>query len=271
MLWSELVTARPGSTAVDRALAELVELREALEEAATAPAVQRLWEFCRTTTDAAVIRSVEAAPQYHPLRKVLAARWAERLSHDEARTSRQALAETGRTGLDGTSMLAIEGYRGIRGELELLRGRSVEQCAVLGCGPYPETLMALQASGLVRRRAVGVDRDEDTATLAAALVERFCVPEPEVRVVHEDADAVDFAPYDLVVVANGLLGKGRLMDRVHRTAPPGVRVLIRRPVLMGRLLYEHVEPRSRPGWAVAARHFGTPLSETLLLERSDHP
>ncbi|MFJ8047982.1 hypothetical protein [Streptomyces luteogriseus] len=55
----------------------------------------------------------------------------------------------------------------------------------------------------------------------------------------------------------------------HRT--PGVRVLMRHPVLLGGLLYEHVEPHLRPGRAVTARHPGTPLSEPLLLERRDHP
>lgn len=259
---------------MERALAELTELtelRETLDEAAVAPVMRRLWEFCRTTTDPAVIRSIEAAPEYQALRAVLSAHWGAQLSRDEARISRQALADVRRTGLADISVLAVEGYRGLSGELDLLGGRPTEQAAVLGCGPYPETLMALQTSGLVRRRAVGFDREEATATLAATLTERFCEPEPVVRIACADAATVDFAPYDLVIVANGLSGKARLLDRVHRTAPPGVRVLIRRPVLMGRLLYEHVEPDLRPGWAVTARHSGTPLSETLLLERSDHP
>ncbi|MFF5780757.1 hypothetical protein ACFY7Y_27960 [Streptomyces virginiae] len=242
-----------------------------VDAAGAADVMRDLWEFCRNTTDPALVRAIEAAPEYRTLRSVLSAHWAAQLSRDETRTSRRVLADARRTGLGDVSMLAVEGYRGVSGELYLLRGRPADRAAVIGCGPYPETLMALRASGLVRRFAVGIDRNEASAALAAAVTGRFCAPLPAVRIDCADAAAVDYAPYDLVVVANGLTAKARVLDRIHRTAPTGVRVLMRGPLLMGRLLYEHVEPDLRPGWTATARHNGTPLSETLLLERGNHP
>ncbi|MEU5396079.1 hypothetical protein [Streptomyces tibetensis] len=264
----------------DRGLAKLRELRETLvgldrpgpPDQATAVAVAevmgQLWEFCRAVSEPEVVHAIETAAEYPALRSTLSAHWSAQLSRDETRTSRRVLADAGRTGLRDVSMLAVEGYQGVADELRLLGGRSAERAAVIGCGPYPETLMALQASGLVRRLVVGIDRHEPSAVLAEAVTARFCDAGCGVGIDRSDATAVDYAPYDLLVVANGLRGKARLLDRIRRTAPPAVRVLIRLPLLMGRLLYEDVERDLRPGWTVTARHRATPLSETLLLERS---
>lgn len=240
------------------------------DAAPVADTMRQLWALCRGITDPAVVRSLEAMPEYRPVRAALSGYWAAHLRQEEEAASRRVLSDPLRTGLGDTSMLALEDYRGTAGELALLRGRPAVRAAVVGCGPYPETLMALQTSGLAQRAVVGVDRHAETVALATAMTDRFCAPEPHARIVYEDAAAVDYSDYDVVVVANGLVGKARLLDRIHRTAPIGVRVLMRSPVLMGRLFYEHVQPDLRPGWTVTGRHLGTPLSETLLLERGEH-
>ncbi|MER7518602.1 hypothetical protein [Streptomyces sp. NPDC126499] len=280
MLRRELVAAPPRLSPRARGLTKLTELRDTLVgrvapgprdhagPVAVADAMGDLWEFCRTTSDPEVVHAIESAAEYPALRSALASHWSEHLSRDETRTSLRVLADADRTGLGDVSMLAMEDYQGVAGELRLLDGRFAEKAAVVGCGPYPETLMALQACGLVRRSVVGIDRHGPSAELAEAVTRRFCGTGPDVGIDRSDAAAVDYAPYDLLIVANGLRGKARLLDRIRRTAPPGVRVLIRLPVLMGRLLYEHVDPDLREGWTVTARHRATQLSETLLLERS---
>lgn len=247
------------------------ELLLAEPDAATAAAMmRRLWEICCETRDPERVRILEAAPQYAALRILFSVRWGIHLRRLEMLASRELLADTSVTDLSAASMLALENYRSIDGELALLADRPALDAAVLGCGPFPETLIGIQDSALVGESITGVDRNHEAVTLADAMVKRFCAPRPATRITHADAESVDFGDFDLVVVANGLTGKARLLDRIHRTAPPGVRVLVRNPTLLARMLYDHIDPGSRSGWRVTETRAITALSETLLLERGEH-
>lgn len=253
---------------------ELLKMRELLlaepDEATATVVMRRFWDICRETRDPERVGALEAAPEYAVLRAFFSVRWGVHLRRLETLASREILADASAADLSAASMLALENYRGIDGELGLLGESPARNAAVLGCGPFPETLIGLQRSALVGESLTGVDRNHEAVTLADAMRRRFCTPRPRVTIAHTDAEGADFPAFDLVVVANGLTGKARLLDRIHRTAPSGVRVLVRNPTLLARMLYDHVDPGPRSGWRVTERRATTALSETLLLERGEH-
>lgn len=248
-------------------------LLDAPDSSAVESAMGGLWRLCGSVRDAELADAFERSPAFPGLRAFFSVRWAAHVRQSEFRCGLALLAEDRADApSDGLprSVLAEEDYRGVGAELALLDGRPAHHAAVIGCGPFPETLIGLQASGLVTGTVTGVDRNTAAARMARTVAQRYGRRPTALRTVAQDGAAFDFAHSDLVLLVNGLAGKAELLARVHRQAPPGVRVLLRNPRLLGRLLYESAHPSEAEGWRVTAQTDPTPLSRTLLLERTEH-
>ncbi|GAA2139247.1 hypothetical protein GCM10009760_21250 [Kitasatospora kazusensis] len=255
----------------------MTRIRRRLLDASDAPdaesAMGELWRLCVSVRDSELVDALERSPGYRALRAFFSVRWAAHVRQAEFRCSlslpvSEPAADAPRR--LPRSVLAEEGYRGVADELSLLGPHRVRDAAVIGCGPFPESLVGLQTCGLVTGVVTGVDRDVAAARLAEQVARRYGPRPAGLRTVATDGGSFDFGRSELVLLVNGLAHKAELLERIRQTAPPGVLVLLRNPRLLGRLLYESAHPTTADGWRVIAQVDPTLLSRTLLLERTEH-
>lgn len=225
---------------------------------------ERLHLVWRSLTSTAPCRDPGPAamhPDFPSLRETIRRCWQQALAAVE-RTQAEALVRSGRQ--DARSVLAFENYAGLAEELALVDGGKVDRLCVVGCGPFPETLLALARARLAPGGlAVGLDADECAARQAQAVIASLDdLPDGRVAVLHENGRGHGFSGYRLILVANAVEDKQGVLDRIAPSA--GLDVLVRLPVAWGTVLYEDVAIDLRR-WALAGTAYPSPLSRTVRL------
>jgi SAM-dependent methyltransferase len=105
----------------------------------------------------------------------------------------------------------------------------------IGCGPFPAAALLVHERTNVPR-IVAVDNDPTAVELCSNVVRR--VASPRVEVVHADGSTYDFKEADVIYVANHVVPKGSVVQRIGETASPGTKVLVREPCGVGFVLAE---------------------------------
>ncbi len=225
--------------------------------------MDELWRVVTSVRDEPTLRAVTASVDFSRLRQTLAVPWAAHIREMERVQSDRLVSHPHER---GGSVLATEGYAGVGAELATLAGRTFDRAVVVGCGAYPETMIALGDHGVVTDRGVALDRDPVTVRLANKILSRHRAawPGTTVRAHAADGRHFDYREVGLVFLANGLTGKRAVLEQVARTGPPDIAVLARTPVGLARLLYEDA---GRDGWRTVSTVEPTPMSRTLLLAR----
>jgi hypothetical protein len=230
------------------------------------------WAAISSVDSEAVVRRIERNERFMSWRAFFRERWRSYLNALEMRAGEEVLRRHTEA---RSSVLAAEGYAGVDCELQLVGDAALQLVIVVGCGPYPETLLAISESALTIHRVVGLDRSPQAVRIAGEVIKRCRAAKqhlPRVRAECAPAAEASYQAADVVLLANGVEGKRAVLHRIAATAPPGVRVLARNPVLLGRLLYEDVfEGGVQPEWRTVSVVRPTALSETYLLERVVEP
>ncbi|MDH5928760.1 hypothetical protein L8S13_20895 [Vibrio lentus] len=142
------------------------------------------------------------------------------------------------------SVLAEEGYESVENELALYPGREINNVAVLGCGPYPETLMEIAKSNYVKGKVVGIDSDFKSILLAKEVID-CCIHEEMMKeridFFHSTTINVDYSDFDMVFMMNGIINKKETMSVIDKTGNDGLVVIYRSPIELAKLLYELVD------------------------------
>jgi hypothetical protein len=126
---------------------------------------------------------------------------------------------------------------------------------MVGCGPLPVTILHVLHRTSVAE-AIGLDVDEEALDLATRLMSRLGVG--RVRLIGRNGLAYDFRDADVIYVANMVVAKTGVLERIADTARVGTQVIVRDPVAMGHLLAESSEAAPDPRFAVVAEGVADP-------------
>jgi SAM-dependent methyltransferase len=133
-------------------------------------------------------------------------------------------------------------WAGMAQSLALVDVAACRRFLMVGCGPLPDSLLYLHEETAVES-LVGIDRDPQALRRARELSAAFGLERIEIR----DADARDFdyAGFDLICCSAFLTPRREVLARVAATARPDCAILLRDPVLTGKLFFESVLPDPR--------------------------
>jgi hypothetical protein len=151
-----------------------------------------------------------------------------------------------------------------------LLNKNLSGCVVsmLGCGPFPETLIDMYKSNCHINMAIGIEKRASVAMLANKVISEIFPKTEKIRVLSADAELFDYSRVDIIFLANGLIGKNDILRRIYKTAPAKANILVRNPILMGNILYEDIlETQAIKSFEILGSVKASKLSETLLLKK----
>ncbi len=160
---------------------------------------------------------------------------------EQERTEADALrARTGE--LDGEiSALLGENrwgaYGGMARALELADLAGSKRLAMVGCGPFPDSLFCLHDRTSVPE-LVGFDRDPDAVAVAASLARALGLD--RIRIEAADAAGLDYGGFDAICCSVFATPRHDVLARIAATAPVGATVIVREPVGASVLVFEPV-------------------------------
>lgn len=139
---------------------------------------------------------------------------------------------------------------------------------MVGCGALPYTLLhacwktpSLSCTGL----------DYDNGSLVLAHKVRECLGlEGRIHYITQNGHMFDYHDHDLIVVANIVSPKHRVLERITATAPRGAVIVVRNPVTFGELLWEDARYTYLNGLELAGRFDAKPFDqcfETVVLRK----
>lgn len=133
---------------------------------------------------------------------------------------------------------------GMRVALKLFDPNSCRRLAMVGCGPFPDSLLCLHDETVVPE-LVGFDRDPASAAAAAELVRTLGLG--RISIERADARELDYSGFDAVCCSVFAEPRAAILARAAQTADAGTVVLVREPFFTGRLLFESVLDESPDG------------------------
>lgn len=158
-----------------------------------------------------------------------------------------------------------------RNEANWLTGftRDPKNMVMVGCGALPYTLLhacwkkpSLACTGL----------DYDNGSLVQAHKVRSCLRLDErIHYITQNGHMFDYRDHDLIVVANIVSPKHRVLERIATTAPRGAVIVVRNPVTFGELLWEDARYTYLNGLELAGRFDAKPFDqcfETVVLRKT---
>ncbi len=210
------------------------------------------------------VNSILADPSLKKYVKDISVSWCEYIAQKEKDFVKSKIIE--KTSL--TSILKIEEYVGVCEEFELLNKKSPDNILIVGSGPFPETLIE-SAKIFTHSHFFGLDVDEEAVLLSQKILGIYYKNMAEkISIVHADASRFNYSNMDVVFLANGLIGKSRVLKQIHETAPDNVSILVRNPIGSGILLYEDVmKDISHMCFRVEKSIQASSLSKTYLLRK----
>ncbi|MBU6214356.1 hypothetical protein KGM48_00720 [Patescibacteria group bacterium] len=228
-----------------------------------------LWAFLTSIEDDDVIIELQGDKRFPLVQQYLAKKWHEYISIIETDEAERFLSKT--DSKEANSMLAEEDYMGVNYELSLLSEKLTGLSVIMvGCGPFPETLMEVYKDNKDIKYAIGIEGRNDVSQLANRIVTKVFPGVENVKAVASDAESFDYRDADVIFLANGLIKKDLILQRIYDTAKDGVKILARNPILMGRLFYEDLY--SLPSiqyFVICGSVRASKLSETILFRKRD--
>lgn len=230
--------------------------------------IEKFWSFLISIQDNHLFAKLQDNRFFPELKKYLANRWHEYISLIEIDIAKNFL-ETSNKNIQPFSALSAEDYIGVNKELSLIN-KSLTGLTVImaGCGPFPETLMEIYKGNPAVKMAIGIEERSNVSQLANKVISKNFPDVKNVKVVNLKAENFDYQDVDIIFLANGLLRKEVILDRIYNTAKDDVKILARNPILMGKLLYEDIlSLPSMQFFNVLETIQASTLSKTLLLKK----
>jgi hypothetical protein len=160
---------------------------------------------------------------------------------------------------------ATEAYERVSGLAQLIDFTICRHAVVVGSGAFPATLFWLR-DHCPQMRVTGLDIDPNCVAMATALTEALGLR--NIRFEALDGRKYDFADSDFVFVANQVVGKKTVLQRVSDSGS-AAQIVVREPTPRGELLAESVryDLPSGFGWGQEGIANSAFLSYDLLLRR----
>lgn len=233
-------------------------------------AMESLWLLLTSIENTQIVADLVSNEQLVPTRRFLSAKWHEYISLIETNIAKKFLQADVLYENSNPSALSEEDYTGVEKELSLLtQGLSHCTIAMIGCGPFPETLMEIFRKNRNIKIAIGVEEKPEVAKLANAVIKKALPGVNNIEVRTHEAESLNYSDFDVVFLANGLVNKGAILRQINATIKNTAEILARNPILMGKILYEdlRVLPQVKT-FDIPASVQASKLSETLLLKKS---
>ncbi len=161
-----------------------------------------------------------------------------------------------RLAISGSHDFTRSAYARVVGMFEQVDFTNCRRFVMVGCGPLPVTILHVVHRTSVAE-AIGLDVDEQALELAGRLIGRLGMG--RVRIIGRNGLAYDFRDADVIYVANMVVSKKAVLERVAQTARVGTQVVVRDPVAVGHLLAESSEDIPDPRFAVVAQGMADPV------------
>lgn len=213
-------------------------------------------------------KKLETDVEYKKLKKFFGKRWRNYIAELEKIESRAFLEK--KLNPSRKSVLSQEDYSGINCELKLLPIKSLNNktFVMVGCGPYPETLINTYLSNPGLKKVIGIDASESSSRIAKKIIKKIFNPDSEqnVQILNQRGEKYNFFSADIIFLANGLEKKKKILETIIRTAASNKKyILVRNPESIGRILYEDIFDHSFSKKMKLLRQINpTKLSKTLL-------
>lgn len=230
--------------------------------------MEELWNFLISIKNEKIVLEIIGDARFKKIQQSLSKTWHEYISLIETDIAEKYLSDDANV---ISSALSEEGYAGVDQELSLLDRKLANlNIAMVGCGPYPETLLEIYRNNEDINAAIGIEGRPEVTKLSNKVIAKMLPFAKNIEVRTSAAEAMDYKDLDIIFLANGLIKKDAILQRIHETAKNSVRILVRNPILMGKLLYEDFYAlQSGRLFSVCKSKKASKLSETILLRKND--
>jgi hypothetical protein len=134
--------------------------------------------------------------------------------------------------------LTINSYKVVKREIELLDHSNCKTLAMVGSGPLPETILYIFENTNILK-IIGIDNNQEAIYLAGEMISSI-KKTPRIEFIHYDGLDYNYKNSDIVYIANFVYPKTEVLNRIAKTAKPGIKILIRNPFSFGKMLYDEV-------------------------------
>lgn len=232
--------------------------------------MESLWEFLSSVSDESLVTSLQSDVRFEPIQKYLSEKWHGYITLIEIDIAKKFLNDVSLNN-NIPSVLSEEDYVGVDRELSLLT-RSLSGCniAMLGCGPFPETLIEIYGFNKEIKQIIGIDKRPGVLKIADKVVKKILPGAKNIIFKSSKAELYDYKDIDVIFLANGLVNKGVILQRIYKTGKNSLEILARNPILMGKSLYEDLYTLPQLElFTVYDVVQASKLSETILLKLKD--
>lgn len=157
-----------------------------------------------------------------------------------------------------TDRFAQDSYQRVKELLVLADLGACRRLVMVGCGAFPATLLWF-SDQLPAIDYIGLDIDPDCVELANRLA--AALGRHNLRFTTIDGSDFDYSGADFVYVANQVVPKRTVLERLLQYATPQLQVVVREPTHLGELLATPVRPDLPAGFAIRA---SGPVSQAFL-------
>jgi hypothetical protein len=126
-------------------------------------------------------------------------------------------------------------YSHVNEELKLLNTEDCKELVMVGCGSYPETILYLHEN-IQNAHIIGLDENQESVYMAGKIVKDQNLE--RISLLNLKGSLYDYSDTDIVYIANFVMEKQAVLDRIVETAPDHVQIIVRAPKLLGRLSYD---------------------------------
>ncbi|MFT7184328.1 MAG: hypothetical protein ACI9QC_000667 [Oceanicoccus sp.] len=127
-----------------------------------------------------------------------------------------------------------QSYNHVNEELKLIDTKKCKRLVMVGCGPYPETILYLNEN-IEHTEIIGLDESREAIYMSGKMLESQNLEKIELQSLA--GYQFDFTEVDVVHIANFVPSKKKILDRIVETAPDHVQILVRTPQLLGSIFY----------------------------------
>ncbi|MDX9913569.1 MAG: hypothetical protein RBS77_03250 [Candidatus Moranbacteria bacterium] len=229
-------------------------------------AMEGLWNFLISIKNEKIVLEIIGDVRFEKIQQSLSKKWHEYISLIETDIAEKYLSDDANV---ISSALSEEDYAGVDQELSLLDRKLANlNIVMVGCGPYPETLLEIYRNNEDINAAIGIEGRYEVTKLSNKVIAKMLPFAKNIEVRTSAAEAMDYKDLDIIFLANGLIKKDVILQRIHETAKNSVRILVRNPILMGKLLYEDFYTlQSGRLFTVCKSKKASKLSEIILLRK----
>ena len=235
--------------------------------------MNKFWEFAASMNDEETYEYFEHSQYFTKYRSFFSAREQYYVRTIEAIEAVNIMTKSVKENIKFYDLLerkiAKENYLKTSYEIEMMDIEDSKQLVMVGCGPLPETVLYLYENTELEE-IIGLDYNQEAVYMGGEMLNSVGSTS-RVKLIHCDGLKYDYKDADIIFVANFVTPKIKVLQQIANTAKNGAKVLVRTPVLLGKMLYESAINGMPSRLTLLKKGDINPyfLDQSLLLEKLD--